>query len=120
MAPTLQSELPFVRVAEDDPRIEVLARMLKGQDWLKANEIIARHFETSGHHWHDRLIRDLAAESHGRIAGGQNGYKLVGEMTAEEKDHACHWMKSQARKMDARADEIEMVWIDANRKREQI
>ena len=109
-----QPELIFTRVEEDDSRIEELVRLLTGRDWTKARQILEIKFAQNGDtNWHDRLIRDLAAESGGRIAGGQRGYKLTSALTEEEMFHAVNWMRSQAEKMNTRATEIQRAWFGA-------
>jgi hypothetical protein len=46
-----------------------------------------------------RKLREIAENSDGQIAGGQDGYKLIEMMTHEEFVHWVNWMRSQTRKM---------------------
>jgi hypothetical protein len=61
--------------------------------------------------WGDRKIRALAAASKGRIAGGQRGYKLIGEMTRDEFNHWRNWMLSQSAEMEARVVAADKIWF---------
>lgn len=98
-----------------DERVEVLVKLLDGCEWMTAATIIQRHFLATGTRWQDRLIRDLAAESGGRVAGGQNGYKLSLALEPEEKEHTVNWLRSQAEKMKHRATQIEAIWLNGHR-----
>jgi hypothetical protein len=108
----------YERVGGEDARIETLIALLAGQGWMTAQRVIGRHHSETGIKWHDRMVRDLAAESRGEVAGGQRGYKLVREMSREEMEHARNWMKSQAARMTERATEIETVWHSSRPKPE--
>ena len=54
----------------------------------------------------ERVLRQIADRSQGRVISGQQGYKLTRLATVEEIDHAERWLLSQARKMQERAVEI--------------
>jgi len=53
-----------------------------------------------------RKTRELAAASEGHIISGPKGYHITIESTRKEVEHAIARLRSQARKMDYRADEI--------------
>lgn len=74
---------------------------LQGKDWTTAGEVL-KSLDWPDTERHKRWIRSLAAASKGAIAGGQSGYKLVKEMTAEEYQHFRNWMKHQADEMTRR------------------
>lgn len=94
----------------DQPNIEFLVKLLDGRDWLLSLQISDEIFGQTNVRWRERRIRDLAAMSKGRIAGGQKGYKLVLQMTAEEYGHYRNWMVSQANKMKQRVIESDQVF----------
>lgn len=54
-----------------------------------------------------RRIRLLADLSHGQIAGGQGGYKLVKDMTETEYQHWRNVMLSQSNEMRRRVVEAD-------------
>jgi hypothetical protein len=107
---TSQPELSFFQVAEDDPNIAFLEKLLAGRDWLTAGDIITEVFQSTQVRWPDRKVRALAAASKGRIAGGQRGYKLTRSMTRDEFQHVVNWMRSQTREMEARVIAMENVF----------
>lgn len=95
-----QPELPIF----EQPKCkdyEFLVRILEDKDWLTAREIL-KAMGLPDTESNRRSIRALAEASEGHIAGGQNGYKLVRAMTAQEYNHYRNWMKSQADRMTAR------------------
>ena len=57
-----------------------------------------------------RRIRALAEASKGRIAGGQQGYKLVQFMDNDEYHHSRNFLLSQAREMQRRVREMDKVF----------
>jgi len=56
-----------------------------------------------------RKCRAIANQSQGHIISGQFGYAATCAATKEDIRHACAWLRSQAREMEARAREIEAV-----------
>jgi hypothetical protein len=60
-----------------------------------------------------RWLRALANASRGRVAGGQLGYKLIKQMTAEEYAHWRNWMKSQSDEMLSRIIEGDRQFFGA-------
>lgn len=105
----MREEVPLFEIGENHPHIAWLVAYLHGRDWTKATAILAaaeRPVNEGGRRW----VRRLADKSRGRIAGGQEGYKLVLQMTAEEYHHWRNWMKSQADKMTARILEGDRVF----------
>lgn len=75
-----------------------------GKDWMTAAELLGlllRPATDDGRRW----IRELASKSE-RIISGQKGYKHIERATAEEINHACNWMESQAKKMGERASAL--------------
>ena len=57
-----------------------------------------------------REMRQAAEQSEGHIISGQRGYKLTRKATEGEARHAIAWLRSQARKTEKRAADIEAVW----------
>lgn len=118
--PEKQTDLPFearrepkgFEIHPDDPNILFLVELLQGSGWRTAAElretINAR--VNSGRKVCERYIRALASASSGQIAGGQRGYKLVKEMTAEEYQHWRNWMVSQSDEMRRRVLESDKVF----------
>lgn len=94
--------------------VEEFVHLLRGRDWRLAVDVL----HALGHPVNDaarRRLRKLAEHSGGRIAGGQQGYKLVEEMTAEEFGHFERWMASQENKMKARRVEAQRVFYGRTR-----
>ena len=91
-------------ITPNDPRIGEFERLLTGGEWLHADDI------TKAMGWNDKLIRDLASASGGRIASTQQGYKLTEQMTGSELRASINPMRSQADKMRRRARRTEAVW----------
>jgi hypothetical protein len=54
---------------------------------------------------HKRQLRQLANASEW-IISGQKGYKHLEHATAEEINHFCNWMESQAAQMTKRAENL--------------
>lgn len=89
---------------------------LQDGEWHTADSVL----KSIGQPVHDstkRRLRNLAAGSAGRIAGGQNGYKLVARMTAEEYGRVESWMASQEREMKTRRLEMHNVYHKLTRNR---
>jgi hypothetical protein len=59
-----------------------------------------------------RKLREIANQSEGQIASGQEGYKLVRDMTADEYNHFRNWMKRQADQMTARILRSDRVFYE--------
>jgi hypothetical protein len=83
-----------------DPRVDEFIALLEDRGWIYAKQIR----QAKG--WDEKTIRDLAAASEGQIIGGQKGYILTLQATAEERDRAVNWLNSQAKKMLQRAGQI--------------
>jgi len=94
-----QLELQVAPLSPVDPNIMWLENLLHGAGrWMMAKDIAF----TTGGRVIDRDIRDYASASEW-IISGQKGYKHITHATVEEINHACSWLESQARKMNARA-----------------
>ena len=106
---TAQLQLGIFSVAPADPNVDWLVRTLEHSDWLLAGDILLRAGRDNTEA-NRRWLRALAKASKGRVAGGQRGYKLVGEMTRDEYQAWRNWMKSQADEMTARILEADKVW----------
>ena len=106
----IATDAPLFEIREDHPNIDWFVRTLEARDgWTKADEVLAaagKPVAEYGRRW----VRRLADKSKGRIAGGQEGYKLVKRMTGDEFHHWRNWMKSQADKMTARILEADRVF----------
>ncbi|MCW5558171.1 MAG: hypothetical protein KIT22_10120 [Verrucomicrobiae bacterium] len=89
--------------------VEHVVCLLRGKDWITAAELL----EAMGLPVTEsakRRIRAIASDSGGRIGGGQRGYKLVVEMTAEEYGHYDRWMAHQEAEMQRRRMESSQVF----------
>lgn len=100
---------PAERAAPDPNEVRWLIECLRGQDWLRAEEILA-HSGLPVSETHKRRIRRLANASGGRVGSGQRGYKLVAEMTAEEFGHFDRWMAHQEAEMQRRRMDASRVF----------
>jgi hypothetical protein len=104
-----QQSLPLFQAAPGDVNVAWLLGLLEGSDWLTAADILT-HAQKPVTEGNKRWLRALAKASNGRVAGGQLGYKLVRNMTAEEYNHYRNWMKSQADEMTSRIIESDKVF----------
>jgi hypothetical protein len=101
MSATPQLELFSPKRQPDGREVEWFIGQLREVGWRRSEEVL----RAAGLPTNDagkRRLRLLANMSGGRIAGGQKGYKLVEEMTAEEFAHWQNWMASQEKEMAAR------------------
>jgi hypothetical protein len=71
--------------------------------WVKGRDICALMATN------ERVLRQIADRSQGRVISGQHGYKLTKFATTEEIDHAERWLLSQGHKMIDRAREIRIA-----------
>lgn len=95
-------QLGLFEVKADNGNVKWLETMLDGAGhWLTARDIM----ESCGGRLHDRDVRELASASEFIIAG-QRGYKSMRHATAEEVNHCCSWLESQAKKMSERAGRL--------------
>ncbi len=97
-------------VAENDPNIEFLVRLLTGRDWQTSAEIL-EEMQQPVTESKRRWLRALAGASKGRVGSGQRGYKLVMDMTREEFEHNRNWMLRQCEEMKRRVVEMDRVWF---------
>jgi len=95
--------------APSQREVDWLVAVLQGQGWVTATALLERCGVPANDN-RKRRIRQLAQLSEGRIAGDQRGYKLVGEMTAEEFSHVEHWMRSQEEQMKLRRIQMQRVF----------
>lgn len=108
-------DLPFrTRPSARLDLLPALLGYLSGRGW-----VTARHLrELFGS---DRSIRLLAEASKGQIISGQRGYHLTCQASVADCLHASAWLRSQARRMTARALDIERamhqrsVVVDSNK-----
>ncbi|MBN8247763.1 MAG: hypothetical protein J0L84_10010 [Verrucomicrobia bacterium] len=89
--------------------IVLVVHLLRGVNWATAEEILVG-MALPVTEAAKRRIRKIASDSGGRIAGGQRGYKLVTEMTAEEFGHFDRWMAHQEAEMQRRRLEASQVF----------
>ena len=94
----------------DDPELNSVIAYMRGRGWASAQHIAIALGYPPGESG-KRVVRDIAARSRGEVIGGQDGYKLKREATPDERTHAANRLRSQARDMMARADEIEAVGV---------
>lgn len=95
--------LPFhvqQRASQVLPQLEAA---LIGRGWRSAKSLVTE-LGTN-----DRVIRQAASQSAGRIISGQRGYCLTREATTREVLHAADWLRSQAKQMTQRAFAIEQA-----------
>jgi hypothetical protein len=88
---------------------ERMKEKLRGRGWTPCDALLQMfNFELNedGRRW----IRKRANASGGEIASGQEGYKLVREMTAEEFNHFRNAMTRQAESMTRRVLEADKVF----------
>lgn len=105
----VRSEAPLFEIREDHPNIEWLIELLDGRDWTPVDEIL-KAAQKPISEYNKRWVRKLAQRSKGRVGGGQNGYKLIRQMTSEEYQRWRNWMKSQADEMTARILQADKVF----------
>jgi hypothetical protein len=112
MSTDQQVEFELIQPAPkiDQAEVEILKKILSGRGWVKAYEVANISADLYQRAWIDRKIRALAAASDGYIVSGQRGYKLTGEATIEEVQHAAAWLRTQATAMNARALAIDRVY----------
>jgi hypothetical protein len=96
-------------VDEDDPNVAFVVNLLAGRKWITAAEIL-KEIGRPVNEGNKRWVRAMAEASRGRIAGGQHGYRLVKEMTAEEYGHWRNWMNHQSEVMKRRVIEGDKVF----------
>lgn len=106
LAPTV----PLFAVKAGHPNVELLVKLLHGQDWQTATQVLTAWSQTASDH-NKRWVRALANASGGRVAGGQRGYKLIAEMTQAEYSHWRAWMTHQADEMRRRVIKADRVWF---------
>lgn len=85
---------------DDDQVHAFLGHVHAARGWITARSLR----ELTGHD--ERTLRELANRSRGAVISGQNGYKATDLATQAEVDHAVAWLRSQARAMQDRADQI--------------
>lgn len=76
---------------------------LADQAWHKGRDLAAS-LRTN-----ERVLRQIASQSHGQVLSGQLGYRLTSAASNDEIDHAERWLLSQANKMKDRAREIRLA-----------
>ena len=96
-----QPLLPLFRIDPKSANFSFMIELLKGTGWRTAADLL-KAIGAPDNDTNRRSLRALAEASGGLIAGGQQGYKLVEEMTAEEYNRYRNWMKSQADRMTGR------------------
>lgn len=94
------------KIAEE---IEWMVTVLTRANWMSSESILSQAFKDCTE-TNKRKLRYLANHSEGRIAGGQRGYKLVVDMTADEFNHWRNAMASQAREMQTRVLQADKVF----------
>lgn len=98
------------KIDPQDRNVALLVRLLDGRDWILAKQILeemGKPVDEGNKRW----LRALAKASTGRVAGGQNGYRLVTSMTHEEYNHWRNWMTHQAEEMKQRVIDADKVFF---------
>jgi len=108
--------IPAEQHALPEHEVKWFLDLLGDGDWKTADEIL-QSVEQPVNDSTKRRLRQLAAGSAGRIAGGQKGYKLVVHMTADEYGHFEGWMSSQEREMKRRRLDAHKVFHSTTRTR---
>lgn len=62
-----------------------------------------------------RKVRQLAADTNGRVAGGEEGYKLTIHLDKDEMLAIRGRLHNQAEAMSRKARELLEVWMEANK-----
>ena len=79
---------------------EWLRRLLwQSGQWLTCREIIRYSADRTC----EREVRRWAEVAEGEVISGQLGYRHTQRATAEEIQHACDWLESQAQRMMERS-----------------
>lgn len=105
-----QPALPMFATVPEGADAEWLVRFLTGREWTTAREVLVLLGLPVTEN-HKRWLRKLADESKGRIAGHQQGYKLIGAMTSTEYHHwRNEWLKADASIRD-RIREADIVFF---------
>ena len=94
--------LPYVKEVHDKAALltpYVMTKLSDGQ-WHQASEICEGVQGLD-----DRTVRAIAERSRGCIVSGQRGYRLTQHATHREVRRSADSLRSQARKLLARADE---------------
>ena len=96
-------------VAAPDPAPEPpLVQLLRGMGWRTARQLTPL-LDLPNTETGRRAVRDMADASQGHVAGGNDGYRLVTEMTEDEYHHALARMRKMGREILQRAAEMEAV-----------
>lgn len=99
----------------ESPEVQILITLLAlDHGWSTAAELISLAAITHAQHWTERDIRAYARASAGAVGSGQQGYKLTASMTTEEAERAANWLRSQARDMEVRAQQIATAFAAAH------
>lgn len=98
---TCQPELGLFENAKASDHLARVLLILDGRGWVLAADLL-REMNLPVSEGNKRKLREVANQSGGQIASGQDGYKLVRDMTADEYNHFRNWMKRQADQMTAR------------------
>jgi hypothetical protein len=96
-----QPELGLFESAPPSEQLGQVLEILDGRGWMLAADLL-RAMGITVSESNKRKLREIANQSEGQIASGQDGYKLVRDMTADEYNHFRNWMKRQADQMTAR------------------
>lgn len=92
-----------------------LVRLLRGMGWRTARQLTPL-LDLPNTETGRRAVRDIADASQGQVAGGNEGYRLVVEMTEDEYQHALARMRKMGREILQRAAEMEAVRRNGNSK----
>ena len=111
MTTAIQQEL-YLKEPDAEQVLWLLDRV-KGRGWIRAAEIL-RLSDIPDTENNRRWLRSLANASAGRVAGGDKGYKLTSELTAEEFEHWRNRMRHQTEEMTHRINEAEKVYYGSH------
>ena len=101
----MTGQFPLFESPPTDKNVRWLETLLRDRrDWLTAAQILQLSC-LDGTDSATRQIR-LLANASVWIISGQKGYKHLEHATAEEINHFCNWMESQAKAMADRAESV--------------
>lgn len=97
-----EAQRSLFQIPAGDVNVGSLELLMEGHaEWMTAAQILVK-WGLPAIEWRKRYVRALAERS-AWVISGQRGYKHLKHATAEELNHAAHWLESQAKKMGDRA-----------------
>lgn len=113
MKPSPQMDLFASAATPSEHEVEWLVGQLRGRKWQLAEDLLRNQGIAADDPTIEdrkRRLRKLASSSGGRIVGGQGGYCLTVELTAEEFGQFDRRMANQEAEMQRRRIEAQRVF----------